>query len=711
MSHFKFNVKKACAVALSALISGFAFTNCTDDIPEENRFTFKGELIATHLEKNPEKFSKFTEILKRAKLGNKSAGSILKTLSTYGSYTCFAPTNEAVDSFLTQQYNLYMESVEAHKEDPSNPIIDKGITSPYLEDLSDSMAIVIAKNHIIEMGYKTIDISEGSFPMATMNNRTTTVEWITDDAGRVFTLLNNSARIIDQDLEMENGYIQVVDAVLNPSSDLAFDHLEKYSEFSLFAELIKKTGMDELLSIYHIDPSYDPLAEGTLLNTENVVAPLPKDKKQRYTLLVEPDALFNKLGYFTVDDIFELAKKFYKCNDEAILKDFHNQENPLWKFVAYHVIDRQLSYNSGTGPGGFIMQDYDHNNFKSKVNLDQNFDSYDYFETLLPYSMIKVTKPYTNEELKQELIVNYAQEKGTALVNPDMKDHINVVIERASTTKEKYPELKDFEQTALNAIIHTIDRILIYDETEMAGNILKERIRVDLGSLFPEFTNNFVRWDLSLTGETATFIPGDYSVRLKVNNENCEIFYLRPHQTWLGSFALIQGDELLVEGKYDFEYRIPHVPTGNYELRFGYGKGYYRGVCQFYFDGKIAGIPVDLRWNDHTSNLIGWEQVSGMSEEEARASDKAMRNRGYMRGPASIVVEPENSNGTTLRHSEQALRKIVGTFHIDGKRDYWLRFKDVSDDTPGATTQFEQDYLELVPVEVLNDPKKPEDIY
>ena len=104
---------KTMVLASIALLVGCTITSCDDRIEDENRFTFKGELIAGHLESNPEKFSHFVEILKKARIGKKKSnveeedtrGSVLKTLSTYGSYTCFAPTNEAIDSFLLYEYN------------------------------------------------------------------------------------------------------------------------------------------------------------------------------------------------------------------------------------------------------------------------------------------------------------------------------------------------------------------------------------------------------------------------------------------------------------------------------------------------------------------------------------------------------------------------------------------------------------------------------
>ena len=678
----------------AAMFATAAFVGCEDEIEEKNRFTFTGELIAGYLENSPEKFSSFTQILSKAKIGKKAAGSILKTLSTYGSYTCFAPTNAAVDSFIAHQYELYLQGERT------------GITSPYLSEISDSMATEIAKNHVIEMGYLTTDINEGAFPMSTMNRRFTTVEWVTNENGRVYALLNNSSHIIEQDIKTENGIIQVVDAVLSPSNKLLPELIGAQKAFTIFHDAIMKTGLDSLLSIYELDPNYDNTLTGPSLDSETSTSPYPKEKKQKYTVLIEHNDLFRENGINSVEDLITFAEKFYGTDERG---NYNNPKNALYKFVAYHIIDRQLLYSSSTGPGGFIMENYENENYSSKVNLNQNFDSYEYYETMLPYTMIKVTKPYTNLDLKQEIVINYAQNQGTQLNNPDMDGHLNVIVEKASVAKEKYTDFSEFDQSALNGIIHTIDRILIYDEDEMAGNVLNERIRIDVSAMFPEFTNNGVRWDLSKSGNVVTFIPKGFCKGFVVNNEDTEVFYFRPHATYLGSYANYQGDEFIVEGKYDFQYRIPHVPAGNYEIRFGYPRGYYRGVCQFYVDGKIAGIPVDLRWNADTDIIIGWTSDENITEEEARENDKAMRNRGYMKGPASIVLDATVARGT-MRDSEQSIRKIIGTYRLD-KGDHWLRFKDVSENSTGKLKQFDQDYLELVPTSVITNQAKPEDIY
>ena len=698
---------KGWALGALAVISAASFTGCNDDVDKSNRFTFQSEQIADYLQNNPEKFSSFCEILSKAKIGKKASGSVLMTLSTYGSYTCFAPTNEAVEKYLLEEYNKYIESVEQNKLDPLYPINNTGITSPHLEDLTDSMATIIAKNHIIEMGYLTTDINEGAFPMNTMNGRFTTVEWVTDEAGRTFAYLNNKSHIIDQDLKKENGVVQVVDAVLSPSSLKTSELLASQPSFSLFNSALSATGLDEVISEFEIDPDYDGTLYGPAFETQNKQEPpYPSERYSRFTLLVESNDLLadptkNSLNkpIVTLDDLVTFAEHWYGTEAQG---DYTNPNNALYKFVAYHIIDRQLLYSSSTGSGGFIIENYNHKDFDSEINLPKTYDRYDYFETKLPYTMIKVTRPFTNESLKEEVVINYAQDGGTLLMDPEMQHHINVVVERAGTTKQR-PGLEDFNQNALNGIIHTIDKILVYNEDEMIGNVLNERMRWDSSSLFPELTNNGVRWQPQ-DNYTLTYIPGDYSSRLKVNNTFTDVYYLRPHATGLNGYSTYMGDELLVTGKYDFEYRLPYVPAGNYEIRFGYNQSDARGVVQFYLDGKICGIPVDLR-DTVDPALIGWFDEDGMDEDEIKESDKAMRNHGYMKGAASCHLTKDKES---MRKSRKAIRKIIGTFRLD-KGDHWLRFKDVMENSTGKLNEFSQDYLELVPTMVISNPAKPED--
>ena len=216
-------------------VSGCLVTSCIEDIPEENRFTWTGELIATYLEKQPEKYSKFITILKKANISDKAESSLFQTLSTYGSYTCFAPTNEAIDRYLTEM-----------SKDPERT----KITSNDVELLESSVATEIAKNHIIGTKYKASE-TNGRFAKRTMNRRSLK---LTVKDGEY--LLDNSIKISEADIETENGIIQTIEEVISPSNKNIYEHICLHSEFKLFAKAIEATGLDELLDIHEIDPEY-----------------------------------------------------------------------------------------------------------------------------------------------------------------------------------------------------------------------------------------------------------------------------------------------------------------------------------------------------------------------------------------------------------------------------------------------------------------------
>ena len=75
-----------------------------------------------------------------------------------------------------------------------------------------------------------------------------------------------------------------------------------------------------------------------------------------------------------------------------------------------------------------------------------------------------------------------------------------------------------------------------------------------------------------------------------------------------------------------------------------------------------------------------------------------MRNRGYMKGPASCHFDKD---GNSMRDSGLALRKIIGTYRLD-KGDHWIRFKNVNENDNGSA-QFMHDYFEIVPMTFLRN--------
>ena len=119
-------------------------------------------------------------------------------------------------------------------------------------------------------------------------------------------------------------------------------------------------------------------------------------------------------------------------------------------------------------------------------------------------------------------------------------------------------EYANFDQMAINGILHPIDKILVYNENEMYGNILNERIRIDLPSLVPELSCNDIRYNTSLNNNFT--IPRGYSDKLKISSGVVNI---------LGGYAGYNADMFVLDDDFDVEFTLPPLPPRVYEVRVG----------------------------------------------------------------------------------------------------------------------------------------------
>ena len=107
-------------------------------------------------------------------------------------YTCFAPNNAAIERFLVEQDSIYWASVAKHESNPELfKIVDTGIYSPKLEDLSDEKCGEIARNHILPKVYYGTDFTGNGIPDANMNERDLTLS-VSDDG---FFRINSEAKV------------------------------------------------------------------------------------------------------------------------------------------------------------------------------------------------------------------------------------------------------------------------------------------------------------------------------------------------------------------------------------------------------------------------------------------------------------------------------------------------------------------------------------
>jgi len=649
------------AVALSILAS------CREEIDESNRYTFTGETVADYMLNRSEKYSHMITLLKRANL--------FGLLATYGQYTLFLPDNEGVEKYIQEQDSIYRASKNGKKEKWT------GITSPYFEDLSDSMANVIARNHLVEGYYRTSTFEDGALPHWNFYDRYLGISYEGTSKG-YHIKVNNSAAIVNGDNSVENGVVHIVDKIVEETNNFLPEQIGEYKFFTLFNAALEATCFCDSLQLF-IDDNFIPLDESIVAKEGT-----PQKKYYKYTGFIEPDEVFYENGIYTLKELKAFAEKWYGTEDR---NNPCSPRNALYKFVAYHFVERELTYNKviPLTVGKYSIDDY----------MVPGHDCYDYFETMLG-PLMKVTKPLSSSDGKYVYI---NRPKDGRLYNFEMYNHLNVRIIEPTEFLQMNEEYSNFTPYAKNGVIQPIDKILIYNEDEMAGNILNERLRFDFTTLLPELSCNNIR-------HIKNFCVPYYFFKNIKNNTNTGSNGFLIHM--IGSGGTMFDELRPEEYSFDVSFRLPPVPQRVYEIRInvsrifddddGYGGN---ALVQPYIDGKACSLPIDARLSVRNPD-IGWKPDE-YTFDNGYELDKQMRNRGWMKGPDSFITWDYNNGGDIPSRSNSSnLRKIITRMQLNSG-EHWIRFKNVN--ITGRFNNFFFDCIELVPLNVISDPSKPED--
>ena len=653
--------------AAVAVVMSMALSSCKEYIDEGARYTFVGHTVASYLESHEDVYSSYIEILTR--------GECLSLLKAYGQYTCFAPTNEAVARYLAEQSEIYWTSLEAG--DP----IWTGVVSPELSELSDSMCKVISQTHILADIYLTTDMEGDIIPTMNMNDRYLSLGYDIDENNHNVLLINGTSEIIAKDEEVENGVVHTIASVLNPSTNMVPTQIKEHEYFRIFSEALELTGYDEQMQLYKDETYTDGDKQHLDIKLEGY-CPYPSDRYYGFTAFVEPDQVFNQYGIYTLDDLKRESAKWYPNADASA--PYTSKENPLNQFVGYHLLNKKVPYSR------LVCYKLSLNNFDSEKNLVNFSDRNEYYETL-NNRLMKVSIPRSNPKYQATCLINYTK---TGANLPEMTDHVNIKVYDPADFRALDTLYAGYSQEALNGSINVIDKILVYNEDEMVGNVFNCIIRFDASTLCPELTNNDIRWrSRDKAGKNAgeIYIPNGYCSNMEVYSEETMHFYLCPYTNWHN----YQGDEMMTLGALDFAYKLPPVPAGTYEIRMGYQAESARHIIQFYVDGEVTGIPVDLRVSASTPS-IGWVKDSE-TEDNGVTNDKEMKNRGYLKAPTTYKY-----NGSVIvRDEASTIRKVITTKYLS-EGEHWIRFKSVFEGDDGKA-QFMHDYFEIVPMTFLRN--------
>ena len=708
----KFIHKIGGMMALAAL--GVAsFTSCSEEIDDSNLYTFTGQTVIDYL-RSDSTLSDIAKISDRAGMSDR--------LSAYGTYTCFAPTNEALKVYIDSLYNdvksdnhngLYAGEVPA----------DSVMNRLWKSEKCDSLCKDIIESHVTGQKKTTNDFLTGA-DITMMLGNTHTPKRVNGEI-----TMDGTTHFIKTDQEVENGIVQVIDRLFYRSTNYIIDEMDAMGCYGLWVEALRKTGIDKILqenirtkgiSWFNIEPE-----------NQYPYADYPTKCKVGFTIFAEPDEVLKKEGINTFADLVERAnqeyancKNWYSYVEDAGINvstgnDYTNQWNALNMFIRYHILHYALSTDKLV---------YSYNELK-------DMDVYEYVRTLLPGTMFKLTGIKDPGGNVGEIRINRQLNTPTLTSDPGNTNRNGTAYLAANQVIDEgilVGNTKINSRQASNGYVHPISGVLAYKET-VPNKVLNERLRFEFMSLFDESMTNryrgytgadlksfFGRTDRDIT---AVRIPEGYFENMVIyNGDASRVYYLTKDQAngynGYDCWNDYQGDELYCKGAYDFAIKLPPVPKdGTYELRFGYVNNGKRTIVQFYLGHSSdrstmtpCDIPLDQNVNP-TSTTVGWTNPNTDGDNGA-AVDKAMHNRGWMRGP-NYFSNKKYGEGSTARFKgdggQHHIRRVVTKQYFKQGEENWFRCKTAMPENTEA--EFQLDYIELVPATVYNHSNLTEDIF
>ncbi|MGC9341396.1 MAG: fasciclin domain-containing protein [Bacteroidales bacterium] len=279
-----------------------------------------------------ENFSEFAAILETTGLSS--------LLSVRGPFTLFLPSDEVMQAY-------YQE---------------KGVSS--WTDLSEEFLETLTLNHLLPS-----QLESGDFQLGAVRDLNAIGDYLVTEFSGSDIIVNKTSKIIDRDIRAANGFIHLVDKVLDPVTISVYDLLEQDPAFTLFTEGLKRTRLMDTLKI--IEFPYGS-----------------KMARTRFTVLAVADTTFERYGITTIDQLID----HYTDAPDSITYI----ENGFYRYMEYHCLGGTY-YLNDLETRVYPILSFD-NNISVRVDDDYKLN-YD-----------PVTKEYTGFNIEHS---NYPAKNGT----------------------------------------------------------------------------------------------------------------------------------------------------------------------------------------------------------------------------------------------------------------------------------------------------------
>lgn len=685
------------------------FTACKEEVDTSARYVFKDYTVYSYLNTFPQ-YSEYASILGEVKASTISSTTLKQLLSARGNYTCFAPTNEAIQDYL--QYLV------------EDGLISEPSWDAFPNDhLRDSIKQVIVYNSIVDGANEDYILTSefpttnnAELPIANMNDRKLTIRY-GDTPDSLYVNYDCPVDNRNRDIEVINGVIHSMHKVIFMQdlslAQLLNDIVVKQKEgFLVAAKVIMACGLQDTMSKIR-DEVYEKLYltkaitdfDANKINwtfhgaSGHKTAYLPEHRKYGFTVFAERDdfwrqALGKAPADITPEDVQQwvLDNHQYSETDEFTAdRNFRSPSNLLNQWITYHILPCKISSDK------LVI----HNNEKGYNTQTKNLTiaQDEFYATMGKRRLLKI---FESKESNGVYLNRFPKldngRRGTYHELYCDEDKVGCHIDNMSDSVLNY--------NVLNGIIYGIDAPLAYTD-QVRGNLQRQRIRFESMTMFPEAMTNDIRKCQSTDfRHQFIHIPPTSQYQYFENMELTDDTWFVYLNSYGYDWCNLNADELKAEGRYEVTVKLPPVPrSGVYELRYKVLANGDRGTAQFYLGtdkNKLAPtrIPIDLTLS--STDKTGWFADTNDDDDNAE-KDKQMRNNGFMKGAEGI----QNSSATE-RGTYYNIRHIVSRQFVDAEKTYYLRIKSVLD---SDRKEFYMDYLEWVSKEVYDNPVEPEDIW
>ncbi|WP_316811831.1 fasciclin domain-containing protein [Pedobacter heparinus] len=207
----------ACSHLIIAAVMLFVFQGCKPEFSDA-RYDDNDELqIMDYIDNRPD-LSTYKEMVDYVK-----KRSLLKTA---GTYTVFVPTNAAFEKLFTR-------------------LSSGGSKVSSIKDKSPEFWSNYFGYHLLNAKINTNTFEPGPIVTPTEFNKKFLIADIRDSYNAI--KLNNFSTISESNIEMSNGYIDIVDEVLSPPVETIYETLTKTGQYNIMLGIFEETGLTRYL--------------------------------------------------------------------------------------------------------------------------------------------------------------------------------------------------------------------------------------------------------------------------------------------------------------------------------------------------------------------------------------------------------------------------------------------------------------------------------